>query len=109
MAEKLSNSSGNQAKREKLTGFANWPVWLGITESMLIEKDVWDLGLIKPQSQYENPDLQWKKIKKDRMAVGIAQKISRKGVSDQIAFNIMDLKDPKKMWDKLKSICIEVS
>lgn len=39
------------------------------------------------------------------MAVGIAQQIIREGVSDQIAFNIMDLKDPKEMWDKLKSIC----
>ena len=42
------------------------------------------------------------------MAVGIAQRIIREGVSDQIAFNIMDLKDPKEMWDKLKSICTEV-
>ena len=42
------------------------------------------------------------------MAVGIAQRIIRKGVSDRIAFNIMDLKDPKEMWDKLKSICTEV-
>ena len=42
------------------------------------------------------------------MAVGIAQRIIREGVSDQIAFNIMDLKDPKEMWDKLKSICTKV-
>lgn len=47
-------------------------------------------------------------MKEDRMAVGIAQQIIREGVSDQIAFNIMDLKDPKEMWDKLKSICTEV-
>ncbi len=48
MAEELSNSNENQAKREKLTRFANWLVWLGIIESMLIEKDVWDLVLIGP-------------------------------------------------------------
>lgn len=42
------------------------------------------------------------------MAVGIAQRIIREGVIDQIAFNIMDIKDPKQMWDKLKSIYTEV-
>ena len=31
------------------------------------------------------------------MAVGIAQRIIREGVSDQITFNIMDLKNPKEM------------
>ena len=108
MAEESSNSGGNQAKREKLTGFANWPVWSGITKSMLIEKDVWDLVLTGPRPQRKNPGLWSKKIKEDRMAVGIAQRIIREAVSDQIAFNIMDLKDPKEMWDKLKSICTEV-
>lgn len=42
------------------------------------------------------------------MAVDIAQRIIREGVSNQIAFNIIDLKNLKKMWDKLKSICIKV-
>lgn len=42
------------------------------------------------------------------MAIGIAQQIIREGVSDQIAFNIIDLKDPKEIWDKLKSIYIKV-
>ena len=31
------------------------------------------------------------------MAVGIARRIIFKGVSDQIAFNVMDLEDPKEM------------
>lgn len=108
MAEESSNSGRNQAKREKLIGFTNWPVWSGITKSMLIEKDVWNLVLTGPRPQCENPGLWSKKIKENRMAVDIAQKIIRKGVSDQIAFNIMDLKDPKEMWDKLKSICTQV-
>lgn len=43
------------------------------------------------------------------MVIGILQKIIRESVSDQIALNIMDLKDPKEMWDKLKSTCIKVS
>ena len=42
------------------------------------------------------------------MAVGIAQRIIKEGVSNQILFNIMDLKDPKEMWNKLKSICTKV-
>lgn len=43
------------------------------------------------------------------MVVNIAQKIIKEDVSDQIAFNIIDLKDPKKIWNKFKSICTEVS
>lgn len=42
------------------------------------------------------------------MAIGIMQQIIRKNVSDQIVLNIMDLKNPNKIWDKLRSICIEV-
>lgn len=38
------------------------------------------------------------------MAVRIARRIIIEGVSDQIAFNIIDLKDLKKIWDKLKNI-----
>lgn len=48
-------------------------------------------------------------MKEDQMAIDIAQQIIKDGVSNQIAFNIIDLKDPKEMWDKLKSICIEVN
>ncbi len=42
------------------------------------------------------------------MAIGIAQRIITEGISDQIAVNIMDLEDPKEMWDRLKTICSEV-
>ena len=42
------------------------------------------------------------------MVVGITQQIILKGVNNQIALNIMDLKDPKEMWDKLKSICSKI-
>ena len=43
------------------------------------------------------------------MTLGIAQQIIRERISDQIAFNIMNLRDPKEIWNKLKSICIEIS
>ncbi len=107
MTEEL-HSGGTQAKWEKLIGFANWPVWSGITKSMLIEKDVWDFVSTRPRPVRENPGLWSKEVKEDRMAVGTAQQIIREGVNDQIVFNIMDLKDPKEMWDKLKSVCTEV-
>ena len=107
MAEDSSNIGG-QAKHKKLIGFSNWPIWSGITESMLIEKDVWDLVSTGLRPQCENTALWSKEIKEDRMVVGIAQRIIREGVSDQIAFNIMDLKDLKEMWEKLKSVFIKV-
>ena len=75
---------------------------------MLIEKGVWDLVSTGPRPVRENPSLWSKEVKEDRMAVGTAQRIIREGVSDQIAFNIMDLKDPKEMWDKLKSVCTKI-
>ena len=64
-----------------------------------------NLVLRELRPQYENPSLWLKEIKKDYMTIGKAQRIIRKDVSNQIVFNIIDLKDPKKIWDKLKSIC----
>ena len=43
------------------------------------------------------------------MAISIAQQIIRKNVSNQIAFNIIDLKNSKEMpWNKLKNIYTKV-
>ena len=42
------------------------------------------------------------------MALGIARQIILEGVNNQIAFYIMDLKDPKEMWDKLKNMWSEI-
>lgn len=92
-----NNTSGSQAKREKLTGFTNWPIWPMITKSILIKKDIWDLVSTGPRPKRQNPTLFSKEAKKDQMAVGIARQIILKGVNDQIAFNIMDLEDPKEM------------
>lgn len=38
------------------------------------------------------------------MAIGIPQQIIREGVSNEIAFNIIDIRDLKQMWVKLKSV-----
>lgn len=96
MAEKLNNR-GAQAKQEKLTKFANWPVLSDITKSMLMEKDVWDLVSIRPRPQCKNPRLWAKDVKEDCIVVGIAQQIIRESISDEITFNIIDLEDPKEM------------
>lgn len=82
MVKKSLNFVKSKAKREKLTGFANWPVCSDITKSILIEKDVWDLVSTRPHSQYKNPEIWAKKVKKDRIAVGIVQRIIKKAVSD---------------------------
>ena len=107
MSEKSSTNS-TQAKQERLTGFANWPIWSMITKCMLIEKDVWDLIATGPRSKRQNRGLFTKKVKEDRIAIGIARRIILDGVNDQIAFNIMDLEDFKEIWDKLKSICSKI-
>ena len=57
--------SSGQAKRKKLTGFANWPIWSMITKSMLIKNDVWDLIETRPQLVRDNLTLWGKEIKKD--------------------------------------------
>lgn len=90
-------TTGTQAKREKLTGFVNWPLWSMLTRSMMIEKDVWDLISKGPREPIANPALFGKEAKENRMAIGIAQRIITEGISDQIAVNIMDLEDPKDM------------
>lgn len=76
-----------------------------ITKSMIIEKDIWDLILTSPRPKYPNFILFLKEAKKDQMVMGIAWQIILKSINDQIAFNIMDLKDLKKMWEKLTNIC----
>lgn len=39
IAEK-SNGNNNQAKQNTLVGFSNWPIWLSITKSILVEIDI---------------------------------------------------------------------
>ena len=79
-----------------------------LTRSMMIEKDVWDLISKGPREPITNPALFGKEAKENRVAIGIAQRIITEGISDQITVNIMDLEDPKEMWDRLKTICSEV-
>ena len=79
-----------------------------LTQSMMIKKDVWDLISTRPREPIANPALFGKEAKENQMAIGITQRIITEGISDQIAVNIMDLEDPKEMWDRLKTICSEV-
>lgn len=52
MMEELKLSSA--AKQEKLVGHSNWPIWLMIAKSMLMQKDIWDLIEKKPRLAQEN-------------------------------------------------------
>lgn len=74
----------------------------------MIEKDIWNFIPKAPQKPILNLTLFSKKGKENQMAIGIIQHIITKHISDQIAINIMDLKDPKKMGDKLKTIYLEI-
>ena len=42
------------------------------------------------------------------MAVGIARQSILEDVSNQIAFNIINLEDPKELWDKVTNICTKI-
>lgn len=64
---------------------------------------------MQPCLQCKSPSLWMKEIKEDHMAVDIAQRIMRKSINDQVTFNIIDLKGPKEMGDKFKSIYTKVS
>lgn len=79
-----------------------------ITKLMLIKKDVKDFVLIGPYPKQQNPMLWKKEVKEDYIAVKIACQIIIEEVNNQIAFNIMDLEDLKKMLDKLTSICSKI-
>lgn len=41
------------------------------------------------------------------MAIKIGCQIILKSINNEIIFNIIDLKDPKEMWDKLANTCKE--
>ena len=64
---------------------------------MLIEKDVWDLIEESPR---QPPTVLWEreqKIKENRIAIGIATRIIKEGISDDILNNIIDITDPQEM------------
>lgn len=102
MTDERDNTSSS-ARREKLTGFNNWPRWSDFTRAMLIEKDVWDLVETGPRPAQATIGEQ--KTKENRMAIGTATRIIKEGVSDNIFNNIIDITDPKEMWGKLRSAC----
>lgn len=68
-----------------------------ITKFMLIKKDIWELIETSFCPKHQIPGLFTKKVKEDQMAVDIARPIILEGLSDQIAFNIIDFEDSKKM------------
>lgn len=68
-----------------------------LIKSMLIEKNLWNL-ISNRSCPIRGPNSSWnKENKEDKMIIEIVQKIIIKGVSSQIAFNIMDIDNQKKM------------
>lgn len=63
---------------------------------------------MRPHPECQDLGIWVKQMKKNQKTLDIAERIIREGVSNQIAFNIMDIKDLKQFWDKLRSICTEV-
>lgn len=105
MTDKRDNTFSS-ARRKKLTGFNNWPRWSDLIRAILIEKDVWDLVETGPRPA---PATIWEqKTKENCMAMGTANRIIKEGVSNDIFNNIIDITDPKEMWEKLRSVCSQV-
>lgn len=104
--DKSENTNG--PRREKLKGFTNWPWWADLTRAMLVEKDVWDqieIGSRQPPTTLSEREL---KTKENQMAIGMATRIIKKGVNDDIFNNIINIIDPKEMWEKLRAAYLQV-
>lgn len=72
-----------------------------LQEQCLLEQDIWDfidISLCKPSTKL------WKKekiIKENRMAIETATRIIKEGVNNNIFNNIINITNPKNMWEKL--------
>lgn len=93
------NDTPSRLRRKKLTGFINWLQSSNLTKAMLIEKDVWDLVEIRPRPVLTT--IWEQKTKENRMAMRKVTQIIKKGISDNIFNNIIDVTDPKEIWEKL--------
>ncbi|MCJ1343694.1 hypothetical protein MMC31_001890, partial [Peltigera leucophlebia] len=68
--ETSTTGTGSQAKREKLTGFVNWPLWTMLTRSMMIEKtfgtlfqkDLENLLQIPPYLEKRPKKIEWPSV-----------------------------------------------
>lgn len=108
MADKTIDTASSGSQQQKLTGFANWPQWANLTKAILIEKDVCNLFKVGLQQDLNALWEQEKKIKENRMAVGTATRIIKKSVSNDIFNNIIDMTDPKEMWQKLRTAFFQI-
>ena len=43
------------------------------------------------------------------MAIGTVTRIIKESVSDDIFNNIIEITDPRKMWEKLQIVCLQIS
>lgn len=106
MTDKRNNNTSGGLYREKLSGFTNWLQQSDFMKIILIKKDVWDLVEIRPKPNLAT--IQKQKTKENQRAIGMATQIIKKGVSNDIFNNIIDITDSKEMWKKLCNACSQV-
>lgn len=97
MINKNSFDRSGQSKHEKLSGFINGSTCAIPTKTILIKMDIWDIVFVGSCSLQGTNIGQNKKNEEDQMAIVIAQGIIIEGVSGQVAYNIIDIDNPKNI------------
>lgn len=105
MTNKKDNTS-TDSYHKKLTGFNNWLRWSNLMTTMLVEKNIWNL--IKTGPKPASVRIWEQKIKENWIAIGTVTQIIKEGISNNIFNNIIDITDPKEMWEKLCVACSQV-
>lgn len=89
-----------ESKREKLRGFEHWLQWADLTQSMLEEKEVWDVVDKKRPEPTTAP--QTRKKEEDN---AITSKIIKQGDNSDLYTNIIGKRDPHRSWETLQQVC----
>ena len=80
-------------------GFENWPQWADLTQTMLEEKEVWDVVDGTRAEPTTAPQIG--KKEKDN---AVASKIIKQGVSSDLYTNIIRKRNPQRYWETLRRI-----
>ena len=86
-----NKNDDHERKREKLCDFENWPQWTGLTQTMLEEKEVWDV--VNRSRADPTTAAQTRKKEKDSV---VTSKIIKQGVNNNLYINIIGEKTPQR-------------